>query len=40
MEAFDDRETLQSTLKSHITVFENLASTKIIPRLSDVAGQV
>lgn len=39
MEAFDDREALQSTLKSYIAAFGDLASVKIIPPLSDVAGQ-
>jgi len=39
MEAFDDRESLQSALKAHIAVFGDLATVKIISPLSGTAGR-
>ena len=39
MEAFEDRDSLQSALKAHIAVFGDLASVKIIPPLPGTAGR-
>ncbi|EKU73348.1 MULTISPECIES: hypothetical protein [Sphingomonadales] len=39
MEAFQDRDALQSMLKAHIAVFGDLASVRTVPSLSGVVGR-
>ncbi len=38
MEAFHSRDDLQATLKSHITLFGDMASVRTIPPLPGIAG--